>query len=141
MTAAIMAELRAYARGYLAGLCLGALDESEAYRREAVALVALRELGVSAVGAKGILVQARDDAHLAVPDLTEFGGRLVAANMVIAILRQRIASQFDALHPETKHGGAPGAGRGKKSPPKDATVGSLGAPSFAEDTARKVVPA
>ncbi len=87
-----MDELRTYARGYLAGQCAAELDEMIAYRREALAIVALRELGVSPAGAKSILEQARHDAHMTVPDCSEFAARCIGAEMVIAILRQRLSS-------------------------------------------------
>ncbi len=45
MTNDDFAALRTYARGFLAGSSTATLDESMAYRREAVAVVALRELG------------------------------------------------------------------------------------------------
>ena len=91
MTNDDFAALRTFARGFLAGSSTATLDESMAYRREAVAVVALRELGVTSGSAKIILQQARHDAYLAVPDCTEFAARLIAAEMIVAVLRQRLA--------------------------------------------------
>jgi len=86
-----LADCRIYARGYLAGSYAAELDEFVVCQREALVLVALRELGVSPQAAKEILEQARFDAHSMIPDMLELSGRLVAANMIITILQQRVA--------------------------------------------------
>lgn len=85
-----LADVRMYARGYLAGAYSAELDEAIAYEREAVVLVALSELGVSASGARAILEQARCEAYQSVPDCTEMAARIIGANMVIAILQRRL---------------------------------------------------
>ncbi len=48
---------------------------------------------------------------------------------------------YEALHPETKRGGAPGAGRGKKKRSQDRQNDALvsdSVPSFTQDTAQKI---
>ena len=81
-----------YAAGYLAGLSSAQLEEATAYRREALVLVALGELGVNPAASRAIIEQARHDARLTVPGCSEFSARLIGAEMIITILRRRIAA-------------------------------------------------
>lgn len=88
-----LADVRHYAAGYLAGLRAAELDEAMSYRREAIAIVALRELGVSTPAVKLILEQARHDARMTSPDLTGAAARLLGAEMIITILRRRLLAE------------------------------------------------
>lgn len=93
MKSSDFAAARAYARGYLAGEYSATHDAVIAARVEARVVAVLRELGVTPAAAKTILVQARHDAHLAVPECTPQAARLIAANMVASIIRGRLARE------------------------------------------------
>ena len=51
-------------------------------------------LGAKAAESRAIIDQARQDAHLVIPDLSEFGGRLLAAEMILAYLRRRLEAHL-----------------------------------------------
>lgn len=93
INAETLADLRTYARGYVYGETTATRDEAVAYRREALVLMALRELGVSPGASREILVQALHDVYCTTPGCSERTARILAAEMVIAILQVRLAER------------------------------------------------
>ena len=93
-------------------------------------LTACKKLKRATIRASILENMAADEA-----ELIEIDENLVRADLTPIERDLHMARRkelYEDLHPETKHGAAPGAGKGKGKRRKDGTV-----PSFQEDTAKK----
>jgi hypothetical protein len=93
-------ELRAYARGYLAGHAAAASDELVATALEDLAGALLADIGAGLTQARAIAHQAEHDVALEHPELCDTTRRALEAQRICRIVLRRLAVHEAAALPE-----------------------------------------